>query len=456
VTIFEKNSHIGGRSTTVYAYNDSVFPIELGASVFVQINKILVDAVEAFNLSTSSFSTTGDDVPGAALGIWDGKTFVFTAENEGGWRDTAKLFYRYGLSPYRTLNLMKATVGKFLKMYDEPIFPFASLTQAAQDVGLLAVTSATGEAFLRENSISSAFAREIVQASTRVNYAQNIDNFHGLETMVCMAANGAMSVEGGNWQIFANMVASAKASIMLETEVTRIEKSEDGSFELTSKSLSPELDSLERTSHFDEVILAAPYQFSKINLDSIPFRKPDDLPYVKLHVTLFTSRHLLSPLYFGLPPDKATPQAIITTLPPDEHPPHNATAGSPGFYSISLLRDLINPHTGAVEYAYKIFSPAPPTSEFLSSLLGVTSEAGEISDRDVTWLYRKVWHSYPYEYPRDSFEDIRLSDGLWYTSGVERFISTMETSALMGKNVARLVVDGWIEAAELGDEVYEM
>jgi prenylcysteine oxidase/farnesylcysteine lyase len=347
---------------------------------------------------------------------------------------------------------MKATVGKFLKMYDEPVFPFASLTQAAQDVGLLAVTSATGEAFLRENSISTLFAREIIQASTRVNYAQNIDNFHGLETMVCMAATGAMSVEGGNWQIFANMVASAKASIMLETEVTRIEKSKDGSFKLTSKSLSPELDSLTLTSHFDEVILAAPYQFSNIDLDSISFRKPDNLPYVKLHVTLFTSPHLLSPIHFGLLPDKPVPQAIITTLPPDEHPPHNATVGSPGFYSISLLQDLMNPHTGAIEYAYKIFSPAPPTNEFLSSLIGVKTEDGEISESDITWLYRKVWHSYPYEYPRDSFEDVKLSDGLWYTSGIERFISTMETSALMGKNVARLVVDGWVEGAMVGSE----
>jgi prenylcysteine oxidase/farnesylcysteine lyase len=449
VTIFEKNSHIGGRSTTVHAYNDSVLPIELGASIFVPINKILVDAVEAFNLSTAAFGTTSDKIPGAALGIWDGKKFVFIAENEGGWWDTAKLFYKYGLSPLRTVNLMKAVVGKFLKMYEEPVFPFSSLTQAAQDVGLLAVTSATGEAFLRENSISSSFAREIVQASTRVNYAQNINNFHGLETMVCMAANGAMSVEGGNWQIFANMVASAKANIMLETEVTKIEKSDDGSFELTTKSLSPELDSLTRTSYFDEVILAAPYQFSKIDLDSISFRKPDDLPYVKLHVTLFTSPHLLSPVHFGLPPDKAAPQAILTTLPPDEHPPNNATVGSPGFYSISLLQDIMNPSTGALEYAYKIFSPAPPSSEFLSSLLGVQTEDGVISDRDATWIYRKVWHSYPYEYPRDSFEDIKLTEGLWYTSGIERFISTMETSALMGKNVARLVVDEWVKSLRL-------
>ena len=32
---------------------------------------------------------------------------------------------------------------------------------------------------------------------------------------------------------------------------------------------------------------------------------------------------------------------------------------------------------------------------------------------------------------------------MWYTSGIESFISTMETSSLMGMNVARLVNDGW-------------
>lgn len=35
------------------------------------------------------------------------------------------------------------------------------------------------------------------------------------------------------------------------------------------------------------------------------------------------------------------------------------------------------------------------------------------------------------------------ADGQWYTAGIESFISTMETSSLMGSNVARLVVDKW-------------
>lgn len=34
---------------------------------------------------------------------------------------------------------------------------------------------------------------------------------------------------------------------------------------------------------------------------------------------------------------------------------------------------------------------------------------------------------------------------LWYTSGIEQFISTMETSSLMGMNVAKLAVDAWEE-----------
>jgi len=72
---------------------------------------------------------------------------------------------------------------------------------------------------------------------------------------------------------------------------------------------------------------------------------------------------------------------------------------------------------------------------------------------DISWVYRKLWQSYPYEFPRVTFEELRLDENLWYTSGIESFISTMETSALMGKNVARLVVDEWVSkegSAHLG------
>ncbi len=78
---------------------------------------------------------------------------------------------------------MKSTVGPFLKMYEEPSFPFRDLSQTVYDLGLTEATALTGSQYLNENGIDTSegsFATDIVQASTRVNYAQNIDKIHGL------------------------------------------------------------------------------------------------------------------------------------------------------------------------------------------------------------------------------------------------------------------------------------
>ena len=70
------------------------------------------------------------------------------------------------------------------------------------------------------------------------------------------------------------------------------------------------------------------------------------------------------------------------------------------------------------------------------------------SNDAITWYYPHVWHSYPYEYPRVTFEDPELARGFYYTSGMESFISTMETSALMGMNVAQLIVHDYQQLQE--------
>ncbi|KAK4542383.1 hypothetical protein LTR36_006840 [Oleoguttula mirabilis] len=445
ITVFERNTYIGGRTTTVNAYDDPDLPVELGGSIFVQLNRIMVDAVKEFKLSTGSFRAANDEIPGASLAVWDGRNFVVTQESEGGWWDIAKLLWKYGLAPLKTRNLMKSTTGQFMEMYEEPVFPFKSLTQAVQDVGLLPATSVTGEQYMNANGIKGAFGHDIVQASTRVNYAQNLKYIHGLEAMVCMAAEGAMAVEGGNWQIFDNMIAAANATTMLETEVSSLERRGDSY--LLSYHNAVEKSSLDlRAQLFDAVILAAPYQFADLNVTFALPHTPEKIPYVELHVTLLTSPHLLSPAFFGLPVDKPAPKVILTTLPLEEEPKEGADGcGSPGFFSISLLRLVINPHSGQQEYLYKIFSPSPPDSTFLTHLLGLKQPhdhtATGIGEKNISWLHRKVWHSYPYELPRVTFEEIQLDENLWYTSGIESLISTMETSSLSGMNVARLVVD---------------
>ena len=66
----------------------------------------------------------------------------------------------------------------------------------------------------------------------------------------------------------------------------------------------------------------------------------------------------------------------------------------------------------------------------------------------ISWYHPHVWKSYPYEYPRVTFEELELARGFYYTGGIESFISTMETSALMGMNVAQLIVDDYLQTFE--------
>ena len=472
-------------------------------------------------------SPLADDVEG--LGIWNGQKFVYRFyDGQPSWWTMAKLLWKYGMSPIRTNNLMNSTVETFLRMYEPPNFPFRSLSESTVSLGLDKFTQWTGQQVLDRNDISREFASDIIQASTRVNYGQNLGLIHGLETMVCMATDGAMAVEGGNWQIFAGMIDAAGAHLRLNTSVTKIERGEDGTFSVSSRPMpifsgetgggAAESEG-EETHAYDDVVLASPFQFSNITIVP-PLRPhpPDQIPYVGLYVTLFASPHKLSPAFFNLNEGakESVPRVVLTTLGNDDRPGYSQDGvGSTAFWSISMIRTVENQHVlinstdiGQIEYVYKIFSPRPVSESFLAKILGLTShpvdvngdrennhhnhnvevrwgeEGGgeeeeeeerkeaKISERDISWRYVKRWDAYPFLYPRVTFEDIilvqegwnqdqtmddqptvkgdenvdggvgpRINGNMYYTSGIESFISTMETSSLMGMNVARLIVD---------------
>ncbi len=184
-----------------------------------------------------------------------------------------------------------------------------------------------------------------------------------------------MQIAGGNWQIFDNMVRQSNATTLLNTTVSSISKTK-GRYSIKSLSSASETgETLGNEEPYDTIVLAAPLQFSNITIDSgILKHTPDEIPYVRLHVTLFTSPQRLNPGFFNITPGAEMPTTILTTLPPDEIP---ATpeygAGSPGFFSISTLRSVINPATVEKEYLYKIFSPKAVTPDFLSKLLNSSS-----------------------------------------------------------------------------------
>ncbi|CAZ82712.1 unnamed protein product [Tuber melanosporum] len=466
ITIYERNAYIGGRSTTVNPHGNPGYPIELGASIFVSVNENLVNAAKEFGLTVSSTSSTRPKTVQDSIGVFNGEEMVFVqpyAEGKvGKWWSLAKLLYQYGpFAPIRANRLTDEVVGKFLNMYREPLFPFSSLGEAAESTGLLEATGVTGEQFLMAKGVGNGkFVTELMQSSTRVNYGQNLGLIHGLETMVCMAAEGAVSVEGGNWQIFEGMVKSSGALFHLNTSVTGItEKStkEDKKiWTITSQEHGDRQPVANQD--FDVVIIASPYQYLDLTHPPSTLHKtPDEIPYVALHVTLFTSRRPLDPKYFNLDPASTVPETVLTTLNATEQSSETFTrgegasaVGNVGFFSISTLQQIFTEEHGE-EFVYKVFSPEVFGQDRIRKILGIEGESED--EADVTWVLRHLartflpspsfffWNAYPYLYPRVTFEDIKLAEGMYYTAGIESFISTMETSSLMGMNVARLVLD---------------
>lgn len=454
ITIFEKTTHIGGRSLTVDVYDDILEPVEVGASIFIKDNAILWNATQEFSLGTRE---PGSDADKTTV-IWDGTDLVFeTSSDTSWWWDLLKLGWKYGLAPYHAQKLMQKTTGTFFKLYEKPYFPFRSLSTRAFELDLAKITGVTGQQFLTDNGISAAFANDIVQAATRVNYASNLNSIHGLDTMVSMAPEGAMAVQGGNWRIFDHFVAASGAHVALNTSVSSITLGTKPGATYPKYLISTKSDDGDEAAGvaFDNVILATPLQFSGIKAASSVLETAiDEVPYITLHVTLFTSPLALDPKFLGLKPEAKVPTTILTTYAPTEDGSSGLEGvGKTGFFSVSTLRTVINPKTGKEEVLYKIFSPNEVTPSFLSSLLGAeisstftgattTPTDSETEALDpISWYYPHVFHSYPKALPRVTFQDPIVGNGVYYTSGMESFISTMETNALMGANVARLIVD---------------
>ncbi|KAK8069209.1 prenylcysteine oxidase [Apiospora phragmitis] len=273
------------------------------------------------------------------------------------------------------------------------------------------------------------------------------------------------------------MVESSKAYLNLNTTVISIaqeETKDDG--EVISKYIIKTANAswaeaakvVRQPVAFDDVVIATPWQFSDIKEEGDVIQHPiEPVPYAKLHVTLFSSPFRFSPQYFNLDPAAPVPNSVLTTLADaDEAKPGSAGAGKAGFFSATQVKKVTNPKTSGEEYIYKIFSPEAVTSDFLSSILGVkvpetfvrasTTDDGEDADFEmidpISWYHPAVFHPYPQKLPRVTFQDPILSRGLYYTSGIESFISTMETSALMGKNVARLIADDYLGISNVEGE----
>ncbi|KAA8915342.1 hypothetical protein TRICI_002526 [Trichomonascus ciferrii] len=399
ITVFEKNNYIGGRVDHVEIEGKV---LELGASIFVDANHILRDSAKMFNLTVVTKEEDKGLEDDKLLGVYNGHAMVFELE----WPDhfwkklTIQMARKFGvLSPYRANRLKSKAVNRFMKIYSDLYFPWSNLDFVVDAVGLREYVNLTAEEWFSERSVSRQYQEDFLQGLTRVNYANNLDKIHSLAAAVCLGAeNGTRSIEGGNRQIFEEMCKRSNANVHLNREVRTIAK--HGRKWLVDKE------------PFDYVILAVPWQFSGINIEPSVGVAIPDTEYVKLHVHYVLTKEPISG-------NKTSFSMLLTTVTPPLAPPK--------FNSLSHVS-----RTEAGNHIYKLFTREEMTNDELSEILNGAS---------ILHNQHRVWYSYPEMKPVDSFAPVELASNLYYTSGMDPFISTMETNALSGKNVAHLIAN---------------
>lgn len=101
ITVFERSERIGGRVLAIHPLNDSnILPLDIGASIFANVNYNMINATRKFKLHRISRTSKLQ----SPMGLWDGSKFVIDDFDGSRWSQW-KLFWRYGKSPEKVSSL---------------------------------------------------------------------------------------------------------------------------------------------------------------------------------------------------------------------------------------------------------------------------------------------------------------------------------------------------------------
>ncbi|GAA5979241.1 hypothetical protein JCM10908_002852 [Rhodotorula pacifica] len=496
VTVYDAADYVGGRSTVIWPWNDHPLvdprgrwhpktdtgggepyvdalepPVELGASIYVSANKNLQKARKVFGLEEDAYGGEDGD-----MAIWDGEIFVF--QESGGaswdWWNKAKLLWRYGRSAFTVRTLVQKTVASFVNVYS-PAFvsqgAFPTVANFSAATNLQDAASLTASAFFSREGVSDLFTNELTSAATQVNYGTPVSRLHGVGALVSLAATGAVSVRGGNRQIFEQFVGRSGARLRLgenarieellklDAGVRRRAKGTEGG-ETTGKATgrSSRAQWVVKTASgigggtYDAVILAAPYHQTGIHIVNSPTPALiTKQPYVRLYVTfVITNATTPQASYFGLKEGTPMPNEIFGTF-------TTSSTRKPTFNSLNYLKPLPpaigsrfdggEGGTNATWHVVKMFSDHSllPTDTGSSNNKSSNLLEDLFGRYNVAKTAEKTWLAYPklapVTRPEEDYAPVRPDEGLYYVNAMERLISTMETETVSAFNVVSLLLD---------------
>ena len=466
---------IGGRCQSVCVEGRRY---EGGAAIISELNEYLRSFLKKLRLKEKYFASV--NVP---LGIYDGRDFLVREADE---REAplgisclavaftiARFAARYGVrSLVRLKGLLRHPAApNFEKLYREleagRVFDTPEEILHTLGPECLALTRQCAASWLcRERPIGGGVGRrmveELVSTGMRCNYGgQGCEALHAFCGLVSIAgglASRCFAVRGGNAQIpdgLLRLAAPQRQRLHSTARSVRREIARDGSggwvveveegaaAEAMKGSGSPAPSRpFSSEGPFDLVVIAHPLERSCVAIDGGgELRPPAASGRFRRCVAHFV-RGVLRPAYFHRASDAAGDVGAPPPL-PGEILTSDGSERTVPFYSIGLqtavdvedeaeARTLVRAALRGSEATWKIFAPAPLTSEQLDALFA--RRVGEPRVLD--------WFAYPqYELPQklSPFVLDPPEASLLYLNAIEQAASAMEMSIISARNAANLV-----------------
>lgn len=341
------------------------------------------------------------------------------------------------MAPLRLQKLLAAKLPQFQKLCGayETVNP--NIPETLDKLGLTAECNQSAERYLLNNGISPEFLKEVVHATTRAWLADDLEDLNGLAALEAMNPADTDYIQpfrGGNYNLVYRLLKLSEVKVRLNTRVSRINRSQSGSYHLTAvaKDLA-DSSSTTDMEDYDAIIIATPLQGAGVDLDLGVDITETLTPYVERHVTHFTSQEsdTLSTSFFNVSHAEEIPDKIFTARGMDP---------GPGFFSIDFsLADLgLDGCVVRTENLYKIVSATPLEDSMIAELLGKPKDS-TLEEIGVRWVHRQAW---PYASPKfrkgAMLDNIELADGIFYTGAGEEVVSSLEMSCRMGRLAADL------------------
>ncbi|CAF1264080.1 unnamed protein product [Adineta steineri] len=213
ITVYEKESKVGGRAALIHPYNDSKYdPAEIGASIYASVNLHLVRAIEQFGLNPAYRIIDDNHVSY----LYNGKTILVDMDNVSS---------RYNLLSLTRLNMLTETsVHHFLRLYQRNFQllngPFRTVAAYVKAIDLKPQLNESGFRFLVNNGVDEMTVNEFVDSLTQGTYGQQVTQLHAVMTIIAMAGRG-QSIKGGNYRIFGNHFKSLFSDV--RDKITKVD-----------------------------------------------------------------------------------------------------------------------------------------------------------------------------------------------------------------------------------------